>query len=350
MIKLMVLTTAWLTALSAAMQAAAQISLTAEPPVGRHEVQGVVVENEGKYQSTGYTPADLLFLLCEPDEIPGYTVVVREYRGREIDGGTFAWMAPFGHTYVWLNSGGLSSSAKREELQCRVTRQWFPVERAQAYLARQIGSFIDLIGGGSIYVQVSLYQKRASQNYEDFQRGSAAVFHRGTPSGIPLGTESWYSLGPKKSTLSLCFVYDRSFVRVMSHPDPALGEAVAQSILYRLLIHPKGVVARGATPAVTLNGKTVQSPYLAALNGTVVAPVSVLKPFGVKVEVSRSVHSWHVTLQREERWITLEAFRREARTPDGMLKLERAVFPFRGELVVPLRQVAEALGLTVQAQ
>jgi hypothetical protein len=106
MIKLMVLTTAWLTALSAAMQAAAQISLTAEPPVGRHEVQGVVVENEGKYQSTGYTPADLLFLLCEPDEIPGYTVVVREYRGREIDGGTFAWMAPFGHTYVWLNVRG----------------------------------------------------------------------------------------------------------------------------------------------------------------------------------------------------------------------------------------------------
>ena len=348
MMRLMALTTAWLTALSAAMQAAAQISLTAEPPVGRHEVQGVVVENEGKYQSTGYTPADLLFLLCEPDEIPGYTVVVREYRGREIDGGTFAWMAPFGHTYVWLNSGGLSSSAKREELQCRVTRRWFPLEHAQAYLARQIGSFIDLIGGGSIYVQVSLYQKRASQNYEDFQRGSAALFYRGTPSGIPLGTESWYSLSPKNS-VSLCFVYDRSFVRVMS-TDIALGEALAQSILYRLLIHPKGVVARVATPAVALNGKTVQSPYLTALNGVVVAPVSVLKPFGVTAKVSRNVHFWHVTLQREERWITLEAFRREARTPDGMLKLERAVFPFRGDLVVPLRQVAEALGLTVQAQ
>jgi hypothetical protein len=348
MIKLMVLTTAWLTALSAAMQAAAQISLTAEPPVGRHEVQGVVVENEGKYQSTGYTPADLLFLLCEPDEIPGYTVVIREYRGLDVDGGTFAWMAPFGHTYVWLNSGGLSSSAKREELQCRVTRQWFPLEHAQAYLARQIGSFIELSRGGSIYVQVSLYQKRASQNYEDFQRGSAALFYRGTPSGIPLGTESWYSLSPKNS-VSLCFVYDRSFVRVMS-PDIALGEALAQSILYRLLIHPKGVVARVATPAVALNGKTVQSPYLTALNGVVVAPVSVLKPFGVTAKVSRNVHFWHVTLQREERWITLEAFRREARTPDGMLKLERAVFPFRGELVVPLRQVAEALGLTVQVQ
>jgi len=348
MMRLMVLTTAWLTALSAAMQAAAQISLTAEPPVGRHEVQGVVVENEGKYQSTGYTPADLLFLLCEPDEIPGYTVVIREYRGLDVDGGTFAWMAPFGHTYVWLNVGGLSSSAKREELQCRVTRRWFPLEHAQAYLARQIGSFIDLIGGGSIYVQVSLYQKRASQNYEDFQRGSAALFYRGTPSGIPLGTESWYSLSPKNS-VSLCFVYDRSFVRVMS-PDIALGEALAQSILYRLLIHPKGVVARVATPAVALNGKTVQSPYLTALNGVVVAPVSVLKPFGVTAKVSRNVHFWHVTLQREERWITLEAFRREARTPDGMLKLERAVFPFKGELVVPLRQVAEALGLTVQAQ
>jgi len=348
MIKLMALTTAWLTALSAAMQAAAQISLTAEPPVGRHEVQGVVVENEGKYQSTGYTPADLLFLLCEPDEIPGYTVVVREYRGREIDGGTFAWMAPFGHTYVWLNVGGLFSSAKREELKCQITREWFPVERAQAYLARQIGSFIELSRGGSIIVDVELRLRRVSTNYKDFQRESAALFYRGTPSGIPLGTESWYSLSPKNS-VSLCFVYDRSFVRVMS-TDIALGEALAQSILYRLLIHPKGVVARVATPAVALNGKTVQSPYLTALNGVVVAPVSVLKPFGVTAKVSRNVHFWHVTLQREERWITLEAFRREARTPDGMLKLERAVFPFRGELVVPLRQVAEALGLTVQAQ
>jgi hypothetical protein len=349
MIKLMVLTTAWLTALSAAIMAAAQISLTAEPPVGRHEVQGVVVENEGKYQSTGYTPADLLFLLCEPDEIPGYTVVIREYRGLDVDGGTFAWMAPFGHTYVWLNSGGLSSSAKREELKCQITREWFPLERAQAYLARQIGSFIELSRGGSIIVDVELRLRRVSMNYKDFQRESAALFYRGTPSGIPLGTESWYSLSPKNS-VSLCFVYDRSFVRVMSHPDPALGEALAQSILYRLLIHPKGVVARVATPAVALNGKTVQSPYLTALNGVVVAPVSVLKPFGVTAKVSRNVHFWHVTLQREERWITLEAFRREARTPDGMLKLERAVFPFRGELVVPLRQVAEALGLTVQAQ
>jgi len=348
MMRLMALTTAWLTALSAVMQAAAQISLTAEPPVGRHEVQGVVVENEGKYQSTGYTPADLLFLLCEPDEIPGYTVVIREYRGLDVDGGTFAWMAPFGHTYVWLNSGGLSSSAKREELKCQITREWFPVERAQAYLARQIGSFIELSRGGSIIVDVELRLRRVSTNYKDFQRGSAALFYRGTPSGIPLGTESWYSLSPKNS-VSLCFVYDRSFVRVMS-PDIALGEALAQSILYRLLIHPKGVVARVATPAVALNGKTVQSPYLTALNGVVVAPVSVLKPFGVTAKVSRNVHFWHVTLQREERWITLEAFRREARTPDGMLKLERAVFPFRGELVVPLRQVAEALGLTVQAQ
>jgi hypothetical protein len=348
MMRLMALTTAWLTALTTAMQAAAQISLTAEPPVGRHEVEGVVVENEGKYQSTGYAPADLLFLLCEPDEIPGYTVVIREYRGLGVDGGTFAWMAPFGHTYVWLNSGGLSSSAKREELKCQITRQWFPVERAQAYLARQIGSFIELSRGGSIIVDVELRLRRVSTNYKDFQRESAALFYRGTPSGIPLGTESWYSLSPKNS-VSLCFVYDRSFVRVMS-PDIALGEALAQSILYRLLIHPKGVVARVATPAVALNGKTVQSPYLTALNGVVVAPVSVLKPFGVTAKVSRNVHFWHVTLQRGDRWVALQAFRRDAQTPSGTLKLERAVFPFKGDLVVPLRQVAEALGLTVQAQ
>jgi hypothetical protein len=35
-------------------------------------------------------------------------------------------------------------------------------------------------------------------------------------------------------------------------------------------------------------------------------------------------------------------------TDKGKVKLERPVFPYKGELVVPLRQVAEALGISVQ--
>lgn len=346
--RILVLALVILAALAAGIEATAQISLNAEPPVGKHEVRGVVVTNEGRYQSTGYTPADLLFLLCDTDEIPGYTTVVREYRGREVDGGTFAWQAPFGHTYIWLNAGGLSASVRREELQCRLSRVWVPLDRAQAYLARQIGSYAELVGSGSVGVDISLYLKRAPWKYEEFQRGSAARFTRGTPSGIPLGTDAWYSRAPKGGG-SLCFVYDRCFVRLQS-PDLALGEALAQGILYRLLIHPKEVVTRSTTPVVKLNGKLVQSPHLASLNGTIVVPTGVLKPFGVTAEVSRSAHFWRVTLRRSERWIVVSAFRREGQTPGGMLKLERAVFPFEGDLVVPLRAVAEALGLTVEVE
>jgi hypothetical protein len=35
-------------------------------------------------------------------------------------------------------------------------------------------------------------------------------------------------------------------------------------------------------------------------------------------------------------------------TDKGKVKLERPIFPYKGELVVPLRQVAEALGISVQ--
>lgn len=35
-------------------------------------------------------------------------------------------------------------------------------------------------------------------------------------------------------------------------------------------------------------------------------------------------------------------------TPDGEFRLDRAFFPRQGDLGVPLRQVAQALGLTVE--
>jgi hypothetical protein len=48
--------------------------------------------------------------------------------------------------------------------------------------------------------------------------------------------------------------------------------------------------------------------------------------------------------------VQVQTLDREAQTSSGKLKLERAVFPFQGQLVVPLRQVTEALGQSVQTQ
>lgn len=71
-------------------------------------------------------------------------------------------------------------------------------------------------------------------------------------------------------------------------PDCHFAEALAQGILYRLLDHPIGVVKPMPVPQLLVEGKPLASPLIALLNGVVVVPVSLLKPFGVEVPTSRS--------------------------------------------------------------
>ena len=54
-----------------------------------------------------------------------------------------------------------------------------------------------------------------------------------------------------------------------------------------------------------------------------------------------------MTLKRNGRWVKVKAFSWEMETDKGKVKLERPVFPYKGELIVPLRQVTEALGIVV---
>jgi hypothetical protein len=62
----------------------------------------------------------------------------------------------------------------------------------------------------------------------------------------------------------------------------------------------------------------------------------------------RTKTEWTVTARRNGQWVKVKAFSWEMETDKGKVKLERPVFPYKGELVVPLRQVAEALGISVQ--
>lgn len=55
-----------------------------------------------------------------------------------------------------------------------------------------------------------------------------------------------------------------------------------------------------------------------------------------------------VTASLKRRWVKVKAFSWEIETEKGKVRLERPVFPYKGDLVVPIRQVAEALGLKVQ--
>lgn len=68
--------------------------------------------------------------------------------------------------------------------------------------------------------------------------------------------------------------------------------------------------------------------------------------------VGYSTHStsnlWTATLQKGTRTVQVQAYSWEVGTGSGRVKLERAVFAFGDQLVVPLRQIAEALGMEVQ--
>lgn len=307
---------------------------------------GIKIVNRGSVPSLGYTPADLLFLLPDVQEVPGYTVVVREYRGQD-DPGTLESGEPFGHTYITLNENSTGTIHGLEQPTCRITRSWFPIERAQAYLARQILTYTDL-ARQRIRVEVTVYERPVRQTFEEVQRVSSAILLRGTPSTKPLGDEAWHLKGSQGGG-SLSFWYDRAKVVLDSH-NLRVAEALAQGILYRLLVHPKGIVKPMPVPQLTVEGKPLSSPLIASLNGVVVVPVSLLKPFGVEVQTNRTSEVWTVTLRRGSRWVQVQAFGWEAQTASGKMKLERAVFPFQGQLVVPLREVAGALGLSVQAQ
>lgn len=117
-----------------------------------------------------------------------------------------------------------------------------------------------------------------------------------------------------------------------------------------LLVHPKQVVAPMPVPNLLLDGKPFSSAKAASLNGVVVVPVSALEPFGVSIIQNRTSNLWTATLQKGTRTVQVQACSREAQTDSGKVNLERAVFPFGDQLVVPLRQIAESLGMEVQAQ
>lgn len=298
-------------------------------------LNGVKVVHSKGVSILGYTLADMLLTVPAEDELPGYTLVIRERR--EADKGILPGTEPVGHTLVWLGK------------EAWISRCWIPIPNAQAYWSGQIPDYVRLKARGSADVEVRISDTNLEYTYAEFSKMSSAIFRRGTPSAKPLGDEAWYNLNPDRKGGVVYFRAGNCLVRVGA-PDYHLAEALAQGILYRLLVHPKGIVKPMPVPQLLVDGKPLSSPLIASLNGVVVVPVSLLKPFGVEVQTNRTSEMWTVTLRHGSRWVQVQAFGWEAQTPSGKVKLERAVFPFQGELVVPLRQVAEALGFSVQAQ
>ncbi len=215
-----------------------------------------------------------------------------------------------------------------------------------------MSSLAEMRAKGCILIEVAIFRgaaKEFGQTVTQKQARSNALLEYGTPSRFPLGDESFF-LPDGRGGGTVWFAYDKASAKVSFVPQLDLAEAIAQGILYRLLVHPKGVVKPMPVPQLLVDGKPFSSPLIASLNGVVVVPVSLLQPFGVEVQTNRTSEMWTVTLRHGSRWVQVQAFGWEVQTPSGKVQLERAVFPFQGQLVVPLRQVAEALGLSVQAQ
>lgn len=158
--------------------ASAQGVLNTEPPLGYTAENGIVVYNEGKARSMGYTPADLLFLVPDIDALPGYTVVVPD------DQTTSSSSIPLGHTSVNLNAGG-GIPTESNVLHSRVYRIWFPIERAQAYASHQIATYSQLRARGSISVSVTVRTGTPSITYMQ----DTGVVSRGTPLQNRWGTK-----------------------------------------------------------------------------------------------------------------------------------------------------------------
>ncbi|MEJ5252618.1 MAG: hypothetical protein WHX60_12100 [Armatimonadota bacterium] len=139
--------------------------------------------------------------------------------------------------------------------------------------------------------------------------------------------------------------------------DEDFWEAVVWGLLYRLQRFPR-FFTDGA------GGSAPSDPD--ALNGVRMAPLSALRAASCTLEEDRPEVSWTKYLpapvnqqfsgvvyarwksrvQWGQRWVDLEAFSWQMKTWDGrQVKLSRPVFPYRGELIAPLQEVKQALGM-----
>lgn len=306
------------------------------PPGPPTLVAGTLLRNVGM-ESRGLDISDMLSLTYAEDEIPGFAVLVSPAARRDP---VFEPAGGYTHTRITING------RDADEIQ----REWFSVSALQAYQQGAIEAITRLRQQGCIRITVRVYSRPAreiGQTVAQLQRSSSAILHRGTPSGHSLGEENFY-LRNNRGGGTLWFVYDRATVLVEASSSLQFAEALAQGVYYRLMMHPKRVVTRPSVPRILAKGKRVDDAGLTVLDGVTVIPVSALKAFGVAVQTQRTAQRWQATLQHGNRWVQVEAFSWIARTPDGEVRLERAVFPHKGELVVPLRQVADAIGLTVE--
>ncbi len=281
-------------------------------------INGTLIRDSGIVRSLGLSAEDMESLIYSADEIPGYECRPNPYNGI--------------HTVIGLNGNGDKPSGW---LRSHIARGWTNVSTGE------------LLG-----VEVRVYDKSAGEyeTYGNYRWGTQVLPVKGSFSGLPLGeecfrhgkTKIWFRLGRCVGEITMLVRREAELA------DGLYVEALAWGIAYRIQRHPKKLGMAQRPTTVLVAQRPVTQGAAVSLAGVTVAPVFALKETGIDAIVNRTHDEWVITLKRDGRWVKVKAFSWEMETEKGKFKLERPVFPYKGDLIVPLRQVAEALGISVQ--
>jgi len=288
------------------------------PQMREWRIDGILVRDNGTLRSLGLTAEDMESLIYRIDEIPGFECRPNPFNDL--------------HTIIGLNGNG---DKPRGWLRSHISRGWTNV----------IGDLLK--------VEVRVYDKPASEyeTYHTYRWGTQVLPKLGSFSGLPLGEECftygqttiWFRQGRVVSVVSL-LLQGRS----PEQTDSLFAEALSWGIEYCILQHPKKLGMAKKPMTVLVGNQPVAQGKAVALAGVTVAPISSLSSAKVSLKTERDKKEWAVTASLNGRRVKVKAFSWEMETEKGKVKLERPVFPYGGELIVPLRQVAEALGIRVQ--
>ncbi|MCS7265051.1 MAG: copper amine oxidase N-terminal domain-containing protein [Armatimonadetes bacterium] len=292
--------------------------MASQPKIKEWRVDGILVRDSGTVRSLGLTVDDMENLTYGVDEIPDHECRPNPYNGN--------------HTIIGLNGNGDKPTGW---LRSHITRGWTNIST-----------------GELLSVTVRVYDKSADEyeTYENYRWGTQVLPVKGSFSGLPLGEECfrhgknriWFRLGR-------CAVEVELLVRREAEwSDGLYVEALAWGIEYRIQQHPKRLVTAQKQITVLVSNQPVMQGEAVSLAGVTVAPISALSPAQVSFKTNRTSKEWTVIASRNGQWAKLKAFSWDMETEKGKVKLERPVFPYKGELIVPLRQVAESLGISVQ--
>ncbi len=275
---------------------------------------GILISKHIDVRSLGLNEEDMLSLVYGEEDIPGFKCEPPSPYAEN-------------HTVIYLDAYGAYS---------KILRWWVAIGEGDRR--------------PKILIQCSVFssERIAKRALEASPLESAPMFRRGSYSGLPLGEECLRN--PPFNTL--LFTVGRTFVIVQvpgsPEADGLFAEALAVGIECFIRLHPKRLAGALNPLTVLISDQPVTQGKAVSLAGVSIAPISALEPAQVSIKENRTSKEWTVTASRNGHWVKVKAFSWDMETERGKVKLERPVFPYKGELIVPLRQVAEALGIKVQ--